>query len=71
MRSQVKEQEDGIDAGKLWFWAVSQHVLFALIFFVGAAHSFGGAKQHAEKRSEKVRQLCAGSVCESKVLCSN
>jgi len=40
-------------------------------FFAGAAHGLGGAKQNADKRSEKVRQLWAGSVWESKVLCSN
>ena len=48
--------------GRLQFRAVSQHTSFALVF-AGAAYSLGGAKQHAEKRSEKVRWLSAGSVC--------
>ena len=39
--------------------------------FVVAARSLRGAKQHAEKRSEKLRRLWARSVSESKVLCSN
>jgi len=37
-------------------------------FIAGATHSLRGAKQHAERRSKKV---CAGSVCKSKLLCSN
>jgi len=37
-----------------------------LCFFAGAAHSLGGAKQRADKMSEKVRHLWAGSVCKSK-----
>jgi len=57
--SQVKEKETGIDAGRFWFLAVSQHVLFCSGFFAGAAHSLGGAEQCADKRSEKVRQLWA------------
>jgi len=40
-------------------------------FIAGAAHSLGGAEQCADKRSEKVRQLCAESVCKSKLLCSS
>jgi len=40
-------------------------------FIAGATHSLGGAEQCADMRSEKVRQLWAGSACESKVLCSN
>ena len=40
-------------------------------FIAGAARSLGGAEQCADKMSEKVRQLWAGSSCESKVLYSN
>jgi len=39
--------------------------------FVGATHSPEGAKQHADKRSKKVRRLGTGSVCKSEVLCSD
>ena len=46
-------------------------VCFDFIFFAGAAHNLGGAEQCADKRSEKVRQLCAGSACERKLLYSN
>jgi len=44
--------------------------LFAVIV-ADTACRLGGAWQYADQRSEKVRQLCAGSVCESKLLCSN
>jgi len=60
----------GTGAGRRRIEAVSQHLLFTLIF-AGATCSLGGVKQHAEKRSEKVRRLWAGSASESKVLCSN
>ena len=40
-------------------------------FIAGAAHGLGGAEQRADMRSEKVRQLWAGSACESQVLRSN
>ena len=54
----------GIGAGKLSFWAVSQHVLFALIS-AGDAHSVRGLEQHTDKQSEKVRRLSVGSASES------
>jgi len=66
--SKVTEQEMGISVGRRRFGAVSQHVLFALIF-AGAAHSLGGVKQHADRRSEKVRWSGAWSASESKVSC--
>ena len=39
------------------------------MIFAGAAHSLGGVKQHADRRSEKVRWFWAGSASESKVSC--
>ena len=57
----------------MWQMAVlgSISACVCYFFFVGATHSPEGAKQHADKRSEKVRRLWTGSVCESQVLCSN
>ena len=60
----------GISADRPWFWAVSQHVSFAL-FFSDAASRLGGAKPRADERSEKVRQLLARLVSNTKVLYGN
>ena len=65
--AEVKEREMGIGAVRPWFWAVSQHVSFAL-FFSDAASRLGGAKPRADERPEKVRLLSAGSASNSKVL---
>lgn len=62
----------GIGVGGLQFWAVSRHVSSGwFVFFSGATHSLGGAKPHADERSEKVRRLSGGSVSNSKVLSGN
>jgi len=57
----------------VWQMAVLGSISACVCYFVfvGATHSPEGAKQHADKRSEKVRRLWTGSVCKSKVLCSN
>jgi len=68
--SQGKGAGGGNRCGRRQFWAVSQHVSSGF-FFEGATHSLEGAKQHADKRSEKVTWLWTRSVCKSKVLCSN
>ena len=55
----------GIAVGRLWFQSLFQHMSFALVFFAGAAHSLRGMKRHADKMSEKVGQLWAGSVSKT------
>ena len=71
--AEVKEREMGIGAVRPWFWAVSQHVSFALgfFFFFRCCKWLGGAKPRADERSEKVRLLSAGSASHSKVLYGN
>ena len=46
--------------------AVSQHV-FSTLFSLQVSHSLGCAKQHADKRSDKVRRSWVGSASLSKV----
>jgi len=57
--SQIKEQEIGIDAGKALFLGSISACAVCFDFIAGAAHILRGAKQHADERSEKVRQLRA------------
>ena len=45
--------------------------LFCFRFFSDAASRLGGAKPHADERSEKARRLSAGSVPNSGVLYGN
>jgi len=73
--TQVSSQGEGwemaVGVGRLCgFGQYLSMCLFAVIV-AGTACRLGGAWQHADQSSEKVRQLWARSVCESKVLCSN
>ena len=69
--SQGKGWEMAVGVGRLCgFGQYIRMCLFA-VMVADAACGLGGAGQHADQRSEKVRQLWAGSACESKVLCSN
>ena len=71
VNSQGKDWEMAVGVGRLCDFGQYLSVCVFAVIVADATRRLGGAWQHADRRSEKVRQLWAGSACESKVLCSN
>ena len=63
--SQGERAGDGNRCGQAAILAVFQHV-FSTLFYLQESHGLGCAKQHADKRSEKVRRSWVGSASLSK-----
>jgi len=73
--TRVSSQGEGAESGNRYGHALVLGIISAcplcFDFIVGAAHSRGKVKQHADKRSEMVRLLLTRSVCKSKILCGS
>ena len=71
MSGQGKGAGDGNGRGQALVSGGISACAVCFVFIAGGARRLRGAKRRADERSEKVRRLCAGSACKSKLLCSD